>query len=508
MVLTVGTVGAIALHSNGALSAAAVQQQRAGQVLANHLSADMMHDALRADVLTLLRAKSAEEHDETAAELAAHAEEFAEKLAANTQLVRDPEVLAGLRDIRPALQAYLAQANALEQLTRTSLPAGEAALPKFIAAFEDLEERQAQVSELIEAQGLQAQEQAAASRRTADRALLLGMLVAAVVAVALGWALTRSVLLPLARLRSRLEQIADGDGDLTQRLDESARDELGLVAAVTNRLLDRVQALVREVAGSAQALATEARQAGQLAADLAASADSASAGAQAAAATAGQVSRDVTTVATGAQEMGMSIREIAENAARAAEVAGSAVTIARDTNSTVAKLGASSTQIGEVVKTITSIAEQTNLLALNATIEAARAGEAGKGFAVVAGEVKDLAQATSRATEDIAQRVQAIQTDTQGAVTAIAQIAQVVGRIDDYQTTIASAVEEQTATTTEMSRSVEEAASGTGRIASSIDRVQQAASDTATSATASERAAADLTRLSGQLTDLVSTYRY
>src|SRR4029079_18201927 len=128
----------------------------------------------------------------------------------------------------------------------------------------------------------------------------------------------------------------------------------------------------------------------------------------------------------------------------------------------MARLGESSTAIGNVVKVITSIAEQTNLLALNATIEAARAGDAGKGFAVVASEVKDLAQETARATEDISRRVDAIQTDTEGAVTAIDQISQVISRINEFQTTIASAVEEQTATTSEMNRSVSEAATGTG----------------------------------------------
>ena len=119
---------------------------------------------------------------------------------------------------------------------------------------------------------------------------------------------------------------------------------------------------------------------------------------------------------------------------------------------------------------ITSIAEQTNLLALNATIEAARAGEAGKGFAVVATEVKDLAQETARATEDISRRVEAIQADTSGAVAAIEEITSVIARISDFQTTIASAVEEQTATTAEMSRSVTEAATGTGEIAAEHHR--------------------------------------
>ena len=192
-----------------------------------------------------------------------------------------------------------------------------------------------------------------------------------------------------------------------------------------------------------------------------------------------------------------------KNASDAARVASSAVQVADVTNRTIAKLGTSSEEIGKVIKVINSIAEQTNLLALNATIEAARAGEAGKGFAVVANEVKELAKETARATEDISGKINAIQQDTANAVRAISEVQATIKHINDIQSAIASAVEEQSATTREIGRNVTEAARGTADIASNIAGVAQAARGTSAGAHQVSASSGALLMLAGKLRALI-----
>jgi methyl-accepting chemotaxis protein len=171
-------------------------------------------------------------------------------------------------------------------------------------------------------------------------------------------------------------------------------------------------------------------------------------------------------------------------------------------------LGESSREIGNVIKVITSIAQQTNLLALNATIEAARAGEAGKGFAVVANEVKELAKQTAKATEEISQKIEAIQGVTKGAVTAIEEISTIINQINDISNSIASAVEEQTATTNEIGRSVNEAAQGVNDIAKNIGGVATAARNTTQGANDTKTASLQLSEMAARLQAAVAKFTF
>jgi methyl-accepting chemotaxis protein len=337
-------------------------------------------------------------------------------------------------------------------------------------------------------------------------AVIALLCVALALAVALGLYIARMIVQPLGRVSRVLKAVADGD--LTQDAAVDQRDEVGEMAGSLRQATGQLRRTVATLAEHSTVLASAAEE---LATTSQQSSQSVEAGARQAGAVAGlaeQMSGTISTVAAGATQMGASIREISQSATQAVTVAGRAVDVAGTTNTVMAKLGDSSAEIGNVIKVITSIAEQTNLLALNATIEAARAGAAGKGFAVVASEVKDLAQETARATDDISRRVAAIQSDTTGAASAIEEISGIIGQINEYQTTIASAVEEQSATTEEMSRSVEEAAATGRRVASTIGEVADSVHQATTGIGEANRAAGSLAELSGSLRSIVQTFRY
>jgi len=327
------------------------------------------------------------------------------------------------------------------------------------------------------------------------RVLLLAAGGLVLVLAAGGVVLARSIVRPVDRVTAAL-----ASGDSATRLDAGrGRTELERLAVALNGALDRnrelageVTALATEVSSSAERLAETSEQIGQ-AAEVTARRT----------AEAGDMARGVAsgidTVAAGTHQMGASIGEIARNAAQVAEIAEQATAAARDSAQTIAGLGESSAQIGAVVRAITQIAEQTNLLALNATIEAARAGDAGKGFAVVAGEVKDLARETAAATGDIVARVQAIQEAVDRASREIDGIVEVVGQINDHQTTVAGAVEEQTATTHAMAGTVAEVAGGGRSVEAALVDANAATAASAAGLAEVRSAAADLHRAAGLL---------
>jgi methyl-accepting chemotaxis protein len=314
-----------------------------------------------------------------------------------------------------------------------------------------------------------------------------------------------NVIQPMNEAASVIERIANQD--LTARVTGDYRGDLAVLKHNINRMAEDLGRSIGQIAQAANTVASSAEELTAVSQQMAGNAEETATQVNVVSAASEQISKNVSVVATGSEEMLASIREIAKNSSEAARIAKTAVAAADATNQTVAKLGESSQEIGKVIKVITSIAQQTNLLALNATIEAARAGEAGKGFAVVANEVKELAKETAKATEEISQKIEAIQADTKGAVKAIAEISTIIAQINDISNTIASAVEEQTATTNEMGRNLTEASKGVSEIARNITGVATAAQNTSQGAADVQKAARALSEMAAQLQTLVGKFR-
>ncbi len=372
-----------------------------------------------------------------------------------------------------------------------------------------------------------------ASTSIATWSIAIG-LIAGIFVVGLAFLITRQIMQPLSKTIEMLQNVAEGEADLTQRLDENRADELGDLAKWFNVFARRLHDIIAKVVDNSNNLAKSSVEVMQTSNDLTAgvsdskmqsssvssAAEEMSINLSNMADSTDQMSHGMKTVSNAIDEMSATITEIASNAEKSARVAAQATELAEVSNSKVGDLGAAADEIGKVTAVIQDIAEQTNLLALNATIEAARAGEAGKGFAVVANEVKELAKQTASATENIRGRIEAIQSSTGEAVGSIRSISDIINDVNEVARTIASAVEEQTITTKQIagnisqtasaaevvSRNVSESATASREITESISRVDQVLNQAASGATQTQSAGSYLERLATEMQHLVGEF--
>jgi len=338
--------------------------------------------------------------------------------------------------------------------------------------------------------------------------MLIAVVSAAGLALFLSFSLARYITGPLGRTVTLL-QIAQGEGDLTKRLDVRRQDEIGEMARWFNIFVEKIRGIVTSIGQHAQVLAASSTKLTVGATEMSKSGEQTAIEAQEAAGSAEEVVGHIRTVTAAAKEMNDCILQIAKQTADSVMIAGQAVSIVSETNVTIEHLGNSSAEIGNVLKVINSIAKQTNLLALNATIEAARAGEAGKGFAVVANEVKELAKQTAVATQDIGRKISAIQTDSKDAVGAIQHIGDVINQISEITNTIAGAAEEQRATSGEMTRSLNNAHVESAKVARLIsDKVMTRTRQTADGLTAVLQTSEELAQMATEMKNLVGQFKY
>ena len=301
---------------------------------------------------------------------------------------------------------------------------------------------------------------------------------------------------------------AAASGDFTAQVDVTGKEGFLLeISSQVNTLVETSRGAFLAIGQNATSLASSSEELSAVSTQMSANAEESAAQAGAGSSSAVQVSASMQTVSAGVEQLTVSIREISANAIEASAVATRAVEEAQMTSKTMAKLGNSSLEVGNVIKVISSIAEQTNLLALNATIEAARAGELGKGFAVVANEVKELARQTSKATEEIGQSIENIQSDVKGAVASIDSISGIINKINDISAVIASAVEEQAATANEIGRTVSDAAVGSDEIAKNVASVASVSRDTTVGASNCQEAASQLSIMATELQAMVGKFK-
>jgi methyl-accepting chemotaxis protein len=380
---------------------------------------------------------------------------------------------------------------------------------------------------------------AAAKAEKDEHAAFTGMVTMTAATLFIGLILSvfvsRGITTPINKAVVRLKDIAEGEGDLTKRLEVDTRDELGEMATWFNTFLQNLQAMIKDIASNSvtlsssstelsaisQQMSSNAEQTSDKSNTVAAASEEMSTNVSSVASAMEQAATNLNTVATATEQMTASVNEIAQNSEKAREITGTAVSKAQETSKKVNALGAAAQAISKVTEVITEISEQTNLLALNATIEAARAGEAGKGFAVVANEIKELAKQTADATLEIKNQIEGVQGSTQETVADIGEISEVITKVNETVGIIAAAVEEQSVTTQDIAGNISQASAGvqevntnvaqssevTASINQDIAEVSQASSEMTNSSTQVNLSAEELAGLAEKINEMVGKFK-
>ena len=471
----------------------------------NHIEAGVYSDTARADVSAVFTLKG-EEQQNKVEEFNQHCKLLQDRIVKARDFASDPTSQALLNDENELVGRYVNSGKSLVDAIAHQPSVAMSQLGPYLQMYKELQGKIESTSDQLEKSSKEAEVGAATKAARATRVMFgmcgVSLLLLLAVAMRITWSITHG----LNAFSAKFNAMAEAN-DLTSRVDQDRRDEIGEFGRSVNLFVEKVHDILAQVSEGVQHVAGASERLSATSQQISANSEETSAQAGTVSQATQHVSQNLQSVSTGADQMTTTIQSIATNAHEAATVASNAVQTAQSANATVAKLGASSAEIGEVIKVITSIAQQTNLLALNATIEAARAGEAGKGFAVVANEVKELAKQTAKATDDISRKIMAIQTDTKGAVEAIGTISGVISQVNDISGTIATAVEEQSATTNEMTRNVADAAKGSEEITRNIAGVADAARGTSASAQESQKAANELAEMAVQLRSLVGQFK-
>ncbi|TAK00645.1 MAG: methyl-accepting chemotaxis protein, partial [Candidatus Manganitrophaceae bacterium] len=369
-----------------------------------HLTADMMHDALRADVLASMIAagsSSPEKKKEVLDDLSNHAAVFREQLAKIEALPLQGEVKAVIQRMHPDLDAYVDSGEALARMILDGRLEAVARLEGFVSAYKKMKGEMLSLSDLIEKDMKQSRSEADGATAFSKISIISISLVGFLILAAMSLWISAAIAAALKQVSSVAKEVATGN--LTVQHQTARQDEIGHLAQAFNQMTEHLREMVFQIRDEASLVASTSEELSASSQEMGSNSEETERVATTVSSASEQTNRNVQSVATAAEEMTATLREISKNVLTATQIIGQAVDVAQGTNRTISKLGESSAEIGAVVKVITAIAQQTNLLALNAAIEAARAGEAGKGFAVVANEVKDLAKKTAKATEEIGQ---------------------------------------------------------------------------------------------------------